>query len=109
MLDALRLLKISDAEAADIGLRLWKVGLVWPLDPMAARDFADGLETVLVIEERRDLIEYQLKTTCSIVCPNGRRPVVIGKTDAQGRPLVRDTLDLDTAHVALAPVRRLAR
>ena len=56
VLDALRLLKISDAEAADIGLRLWKVGLVWPLDPVAARDFADGLETVLVIEERRDLI-----------------------------------------------------
>ncbi len=101
VLDALRLLKISDAEAADLGLRLWKVGLVWPLDPVAARDFADGLETVLVVEERRDLIEYQLKTVLYSL-PDGRRPVVIGKTDAQGAPLVRDTLDLDTVNVALA-------
>ena len=101
VLDALRLLKIDDAEAADLGLRLWKVGLVWPLDPVAARAFAEGLETVLVVEERRDLIEHQLKTVLYGL-PDGRRPVVIGKADAEGRPLVRDTLDLDTVNVALA-------
>ena len=101
VLDALRLLKISDAEAADLGLRLWKVGMVWPLDPAAARDFAEGLETVLVVEERRDLIEHQLKTVLYGL-PDGRRPVVIGKMDAEGKPLVRDTLDLDTVNVALA-------
>ena len=101
VLDALRLLGISDAEAADMGLRLWKVGMVWPLDPAAAADFADGLETVLVVEERRDLIEYQLKTVLYSL-PDGRRPVVIGKRDTSGAPLIRDTLDLDTVNVTLA-------
>ncbi|ESQ87622.1 MFS transporter [Asticcacaulis sp. AC460] len=101
VLDALRLLDIGDAEARDLGLRLWKIGLVWPLDPVAATAFADGLESVLVVEERRNLIEYQLRDVLYIL-PDGRRPRILGKHDAAGKPLVRDTLDLDTGHVALA-------
>ncbi len=101
VLDALRLLGIGDKEAASIGIRIWKVGMVWPLDPVGAADFADGLETVLVVEERRNLIEYQLKNALYGL-PDGRRPVVVGKTDAMGAPLLRDVLDLDTVHVALA-------
>ncbi len=100
VLDALRLLGIGDAEAAELGLRLWKVGMVWPLDPQAATAFADGLETVLVVEERRNLIEYQLRDVLYGL-PDGRRPRIVGKLDVRGAPLVRDTLDLDTTHVAL--------
>ncbi|EGF89459.1 pyruvate ferredoxin/flavodoxin oxidoreductase family protein [Asticcacaulis biprosthecium C19] len=100
-LDALRLLGIGDSEARDLGLRLWKIGLVWPLDPEAATAFADGLEFVLVVEERRNLIEYQLRDVLYTL-PDGRRPRILGKNDAAGKPLIRDTLDLDTGHVALA-------
>ncbi len=101
VLDALRLLEIDEAESHHIGLRLWKVGLVWPLDPVAAKVFADGLENVLVVEERRALIEPQLRDVLYNL-PDGRRPVVMGKVDKWGAPLVRDTMDLDTAHVAIS-------
>ncbi len=101
VLDALRLLEIDEAEAHHIGLRLWKVGMVWPLDPVSAKDFADGLETVLVVEERRALIEPQLRDALYTL-PDGRRPHVLGKVDRWGAPLIRDTMDLDTAHVAIS-------
>ncbi|MBW8733889.1 MAG: indolepyruvate ferredoxin oxidoreductase family protein, partial [Asticcacaulis sp.] len=101
VLDAMRLLEIDETEAHHIGLRLWKVGMVWPLDPVAAKDFADGLETVLVVEERRALIEPQLRDVLYTL-PDGRRPQVLGKVDRWGAPLVRDTMDLDTAHVAIS-------
>ena len=105
VLDALRLLRISGAEARDLGLRLWKVGLVWPLDPAAARAFAGGLQTVLVVEERRALIEPQLRD--ALYDLPGRRPRVLGKRDASGAPLLRDLMEFDSAHVALALFRVL--
>ena len=49
------------AVAADIGLRVYKVGMPWPLEPDGMRAFAEGLEEVLVIEEKREFIEHQLK------------------------------------------------
>ena len=54
---ALADLGISDEVARDLGLRLWKVGMSWPLEPEATREFADGLEQILVVEEKRPLIE----------------------------------------------------
>lgn len=101
VLDALRLLDISAGEAEELGLRIWKVGMVWPLDAVTARAFGDGLETVLVVEERRALIEPQLRDALYAM-PDKRRPAIVGKRDRNGAPLVRDTLDLDTVHVALA-------
>ncbi|MGN6422469.1 MAG: indolepyruvate ferredoxin oxidoreductase family protein [Asticcacaulis sp.] len=106
VLDALRLLQISDAEARDLGLRLWKVGMVWPLDAAAASAFADGLQTVLVVEERRALIEPQLRDALYNL-PDRRRPQVLGKKDALGAPLLRDLMEFDSAHVALALYRVL--
>jgi indolepyruvate ferredoxin oxidoreductase len=95
VLDALRLLQIDEAEARRFGIRIWKLGMVWPLDPVGAVAFADGLETVLVVEERRNLIEYQLKDALYGL-PDSRRPRV------RGKDVVRDVLDLDTVSVAMA-------
>lgn len=50
----------ADACSA-IGLRLYKVGMVWPLEPQGIRAFASGLEEILVIEEKRQVLEYQIK------------------------------------------------
>jgi indolepyruvate ferredoxin oxidoreductase len=58
---ALEDLGIDDAVAAKIGLRLYKVGMVWPLEAEGVRHFAEGLEEILVIEEKRQFLEYQLK------------------------------------------------
>lgn len=80
---ALDELGIDDALAAQIGIRLYKVGMVWPLEPEGVRHFAEGLEEILVVEEKRQLLEYQLKEELY----NWRedvRPRVIGKFDEKG-------------------------
>ncbi|ADP69973.1 Pyruvate/ketoisovalerate oxidoreductase, catalytic domain protein [Rhodomicrobium vannielii ATCC 17100] len=103
---ALRDLGLSDAEAAALGLRVYKIGLVWPLEDHSARAFANGLETVLVVEERRDMIEHQLRAALYGL-PDGRRPRILGKRDLDDRPLISDVLDIDTAHVTRAILRVL--
>ncbi|MFC3123794.1 indolepyruvate ferredoxin oxidoreductase family protein [Pseudoroseomonas globiformis] len=80
---ALDALGIDAARAAEIGLRLFKVGMTWPLDPEGVRRFAEGLEEILVVEEKRQVIEYQLKEELY----NWRedvRPRVTGKYDESG-------------------------
>ena len=76
-------LGIDDALAAEIGIRLYKIGMVWPLESEGVRRFAEGLDEILVVEEKRQLIEYQLKEELY----NWRddvRPRVIGKFDEKG-------------------------
>ncbi len=76
-------LGIDEALAAQIGIRLYKVGMVWPLEAEGVRRFAEGLDEILVVEEKRQLIEYQLKEELY----NWRedvRPRVVGKFDEKG-------------------------
>ncbi len=76
-------LGIDDGLAAEIGVRLYKVGMVWPLEADGVRHFAEGLDEILVVEEKRQLLEYQLKEELY----NWRedvRPRVIGKFDEKG-------------------------
>ena len=103
---ALRDLGIHEGYAAALGIRVYKIGLVWPLEEEGARAFADGLETVLVVEERRDVIEHQLRAAAYGLA-DGRRPRILGKRDASGAPLISDVMDIDTAHVARAILRTI--
>nr|MDQ3025879.1 indolepyruvate ferredoxin oxidoreductase family protein [Pseudomonadota bacterium] len=83
VLQALEDLGIDAKHAAEIGIRLYKVGMPWPLEPNGLREFAQGLEEILVVEEKRQVIEYQMKEQLY----NWRhdvRPRVIGKYDEQG-------------------------
>ena len=83
VLEALDELGIDEQEAQRIGLRLFKVSMPWPLEADSVREFADGLEEIVVVEEKRQMIEYQLKEQLY----NWRddvRPRVIGKFDEQG-------------------------
>ena len=76
-------LGIDEILAAEIGIRLYKVGMVWPLEADGVRHFAEGLDEILVIEEKRQLLEYQLKEELY----NWRedvRPRVVGKFDEKG-------------------------
>ncbi|MFM7295126.1 MAG: indolepyruvate ferredoxin oxidoreductase family protein [Burkholderiales bacterium] len=82
-MQALEDLGIDARHAAEIGLRVMKVSMPWPLEPTAVREFASGLDEVLVVEEKRQLIEYQLKEQLY----NWRddvRPRVVGKYDEHG-------------------------
>ncbi|NGM20107.1 indolepyruvate ferredoxin oxidoreductase family protein [Roseomonas stagni] len=86
------------------GLRVWKVGLAWPLDAEAARAFAEGLEEVLVVEDRRAFLEPQLKTALYAL---ERRPRILGKQDERGAPLLSELAELDTAQILRALAARL--
>ena len=95
---------ITDAMAREAGLRLWKVGLAWPLDAEAARSFAQGLEEVLVIEDRRPVLEPQLREALYAL---DARPRIAGKTTPEGAPLLSDLGELDPPQILRAFAARL--
>ncbi len=105
-LEALDELGIDARVAADIGLRLYKVGMPWPLEPDGVRAFAEGLEEVLVIEEKREFIEHQLKWQLYNWKP-GVRPKVVGKLDEEGRWLLSPDNELTPGMIARAIASRL--
>ncbi len=84
--EALRLLGIDNRRAADLGLRIYKIGMIWPLEPDGAIRFADGLDEILVIEEKRPLVENQFKEL--LYNRSGPKPRVTGKSDETGRALL---------------------
>ena len=77
------IVRIDEAVARDIGLRVYKVAMSWPLEPQGARRFAEGLEEILVVEEKRALIENQFKEQL-YNWPDSKRPRVVGKYDEHG-------------------------
>ena len=99
-------LGIDEAMAAEIGIRLYKVGMPWPLEREGARRFAEGLSEVLVIEEKRAVIENQLREQLY----NWRadvRPRVVGKFDENGEWLVPSVGELSPSQIARIIVDRL--
>lgn len=82
-LQALSDLGLSLQQCEEIGIRLHKVSVVWPLEATIARDFATGLQEILVVEEKRQLIEYALKEEL-YAWRDDVRPRVIGKFDEKG-------------------------
>ncbi|NBD19929.1 indolepyruvate ferredoxin oxidoreductase family protein [Aquabacterium fontiphilum] len=120
---ALHDLGLDDEACRRIGLRVHKVGVVWPLEASITRAFATGLQEILVVEEKRQMIEYQLKEELY----NWRedvRPNVLGKfTEPDGdftggewsmanpvrNTLLRAKADLTPALIAKAVAQRMAR
>jgi indolepyruvate ferredoxin oxidoreductase len=105
---ALEDLGIDAAMAADVGLSLYKVGMVWPLEREGIRHFAEGLDEILVVEEKRAVIENQLKEQLY----NWRadvRPRVIGKFDEDGEWILPSINELTPARIAQVIARRIAR
>lgn len=108
VLQALDDLGIDERRAMDLGLRLFKVGMVWPLEPEAVHRFADGVEEILVVEEKRSIVEDQL-TGQLYNWPVARRPRVVGEFDEEGRSLLTNCGELTPAMVARALAMRLKR
>ncbi|MCW5745592.1 MAG: indolepyruvate ferredoxin oxidoreductase family protein [Alphaproteobacteria bacterium] len=96
---ALEDLGINEAKAKQLGIRLYKVGMTWPLEPTGARAFAEGLEEVIVVEEKRSNLEDQLVKLLYNL-PGERRPRVIGKEDEDGRRLQPTEGELSPTGVA---------
>ncbi len=108
VLQALQDLGIDDRLAEEIGLRLYKVSMSWPLEPDGIRDFASGLDEVLVVEEKRGLIEDQL-TSQLYNWQSSVRPIVLGKRDQSGNWLLPATGELTPAVIARAIASRVTR
>jgi indolepyruvate ferredoxin oxidoreductase len=120
---ALMDLGLDDATCQQLGIRLHKVGVVWPLEAQLTRDFATGLKEILVVEEKRQVIEYQIKEELY----NWRadvRPDVYGKfTEGEGdfsggewstpnptaNTLLRAKADLSPAMIARALAQRVKK
>ncbi|MDP6059641.1 MAG: hypothetical protein QGH33_12150, partial [Pirellulaceae bacterium] len=101
-------LGISAEYAKAIGLSVYKVGMTWPLERDGVRDFAEGLEEILVVEEKRALIENQLKEQLY----NWRadvRPRVIGKFDEHGKWILPSINELTPGQIARAIAERIRR
>lgn len=79
-------------DPAAIGLRIAKFGMTYPLEPGFTAEFAKGLETVLVIEEKRSFLELQLREA---LYHTASRPRIVGKFDAEGQPLLQATAELE--------------
>ena len=106
VLQALHELGIGAVEAAAIGLRLYKVRMPWPLEPQGIRTFSQGLAEVLIIEERREIIENQIKQQLF----NWRadvRPRIVGKFDDRDRPFLPHAAGLTISVVARAIADRI--
>lgn len=106
VIEAFSAMGISLEAAAGLGVCLYKVGMPWPLEPTGLRSFAAGLQTLMVIEHKRGLIEPQARAALYDM-PDQARPRIIGKRDEQGQPLLADTGSLSVAEIALAIFDRL--
>ena len=94
--------------AADIGLTVYKVAMTWPLEREGIRRFAQGLEEIVVVEEKRALIENQLKEQLYNWDPDVR-PRVIGKFDEEAHELLPAYNELSPARIAVTIGRRLLK
>ncbi len=92
-LQALDDLGFGEAGSRDFSLRLYKVGMPWPLEPAGLRAFTQGLDLLIVVEEKRGLIEPQVK---DLLYGRPGAPRVIGKLDEWGAPLFRSHGALDS-------------
>jgi indolepyruvate ferredoxin oxidoreductase len=115
---ALADLGIDEEAARDIGLRLYKIGMTWPLEAEGVHEFARGLDEIIVVEEKRQVLEYALKEELYNL-PDGARPRVVGKFDdtgewsnknrmGHGDWLLPATYELNPAQIARAVASRIS-
>ncbi len=116
---ALADLGIDENVARDIGIRLYKIGMTWPLEAEGVHEFAQGLDEILVVEEKRQILEYQLKEEL-YNWDSAVRPRVVGKFDESGewsnKPgtghgewLLPATYELNPAQIARAIATRISK
>ncbi|MBI4608871.1 MAG: indolepyruvate ferredoxin oxidoreductase family protein, partial [Candidatus Rokubacteria bacterium] len=100
----LRDLGLDDDLLRRYGIRLLKIGMLFPMEPGIIREFAHGLQELFVIEEKRSFIELFIR---DILYNQSERPLVVGKRDETGRSLVPADGELDADTVAQLVATRL--
>ena len=100
VLEALKLLGIDETRRQEIGIRIFKVAMPWPLEIESMKEFLSGLSHLLVVEEKLNVIETQLKE--ALYHNAVLRLPIIGKTTVLGKPYLPETGELSTARIAIA-------
>ncbi|HET6604859.1 MAG TPA: indolepyruvate ferredoxin oxidoreductase family protein [Xanthomonadaceae bacterium] len=108
VLQALEYLGLDRRACEDIGIRVYKVGMSWPLEPEGIRAFARGLQDIIVVEEKRSFIESQMKEHM-YNWEHALRPAIVGKFDEAGEWILPSTSELTPARIARVIARRLSR
>ncbi|MEC9214184.1 MAG: indolepyruvate ferredoxin oxidoreductase family protein [Pseudomonadota bacterium] len=106
VMEALGSLGIDDQTANDLGIRVLKIGMPWPLDPEIIQVFSRGLTEILVVEEKRSVIEDQLTSQLYNLAGESR-PKIYGEFDHRGESLLPNTGELDPDLVGRAIIARL--
>jgi indolepyruvate ferredoxin oxidoreductase len=104
--EALNELGLDEAALRHHGIRILKIGMLYPLEPGIVRHFARGLEEILVVEEKRSFVEMFVR---DVLYNDALHPRVVGKRDEQGRPLVPANGELDADRIAQLVASRLER
>ena len=105
VVEAMNRLGVSPDEASRLGIGVWRTAMVWPLEPERIRSYAEQCDELLVIEEKRGLIEDQLAALLYNL-PADRRPRLVGKHDETGAPFLSEVGELHPDQVLEAIVRR---
>ncbi|MGC0367027.1 indolepyruvate ferredoxin oxidoreductase [Rhodococcus sp. 27YEA15] len=108
VLDALAQLGVTEERARELGVTVYKLGLIWPIAEKGALEFMSGLDEVVVVEAKHPVIEDQLNRLVNRL-PRESRPLIVGKTDEHGARLVPEISGLDSGIVADVLRRRLKR
>lgn len=108
VLQALDDLGIDKERASQLGVRLYKVGMPWPLEPEGIKEFTKGLDEILVVEEKRAVIENQLKEQLYNWSENVR-PRVIGKFNEEGEWILPSANELSPARIARVIASRIQK
>ena len=107
-MEALRLLGLTEARCKTLGIEIYKVGMVWPLEPSAALTFVESKKEILVVEEKRGIIESQLKEYFYDQ-PGSKPNCMVGKYDELGKALVPWIGELSPLQIATVIAQRLDR
>lgn len=101
---ALDLLGLDEARMKDLGIGIWKVGCIWPLEPKGIEAFAAKADALLFVEEKRAFVEEQAR---AILYNAPHRPVIWGKTDGAGRALLPSDVPFEPLDAARALYRMM--
>ncbi len=99
-------LGLDEVKCNDLGLRLFKIACVWPLDRRELMEFAQGLDLIIVVEEKQALIETQIREQ---LYGTANQPLCIGKKDERGNALFPANGALDSSTVAICIGERLLK
>ncbi|MFV8783722.1 indolepyruvate ferredoxin oxidoreductase family protein [Microbulbifer sp. SA54] len=106
LMEALKLLELSESDLHRAGISIHKVAMTWPLEPRGMSEFARGMDRILVVEEKRPLVEDQMKNLF-YGWSDADRPRVSGKKDLNGNDLLPAIWGFGPDQVARAIARWL--